>query len=85
MDDLQGKVDVPTGGTEGIGLATARLFDTVKRLEEVDKALPLMKDGGSVSNVLATPHLGYVSSGLYKIFYEDTVANVRQWLDTQLA
>src|SRR5579872_1542474 len=33
-------------------------------------------------NVLATPHLGYVSHGLYKTFYEDTVSNIRQWLDT---
>jgi phosphoglycerate dehydrogenase-like enzyme len=33
-------------------------------------------------NVLATPHLGYVSPGLYKTFYEDTVANIRKCLDT---
>ena len=35
-----------------------------------------------LDNVLATPHLGYVSHGLYKTFYEDTVANIRKWLDT---
>jgi phosphoglycerate dehydrogenase-like enzyme len=33
-------------------------------------------------NVLATPHIGYVSHGLYKTFYEDTVSNIRRWLDT---
>jgi phosphoglycerate dehydrogenase-like enzyme len=33
-------------------------------------------------NVLATPHIGYVSQGLYKTFYEDTVSNIRKWLDT---
>jgi lactate dehydrogenase-like 2-hydroxyacid dehydrogenase len=33
-------------------------------------------------NVLATPHIGYVSDGLYKTFYEDTVSNIRKWLDT---
>ena len=36
----------------------------------------------SLDNVLATPHLGYVSRGLYKTFYEDTVSNIRKWLDT---
>src|SRR6266853_3620528 len=28
----------------------------------------------TLDNVLATPHLGYVSHGLYKTFYEDTVS-----------
>jgi len=37
----------------------------------------------TLDNVLATPHIGYVSHGLYKTFYEDTVSNVRNWLDTQ--
>ena len=35
----------------------------------------------SLENVLATPHIGYVSQGLYKTFYEDTVSNIRKWLD----
>jgi phosphoglycerate dehydrogenase-like enzyme len=38
----------------------------------------------TLDNVLATPHIGYVSQGLYKTFYEDTVANIRKWLDTQV-
>jgi phosphoglycerate dehydrogenase-like enzyme len=37
----------------------------------------------TLGNVLATPHIGYVSLGLYNTFYEDTVANIRNWLDTQ--
>jgi phosphoglycerate dehydrogenase-like enzyme len=37
----------------------------------------------TLDNVLATPHIGYVSDGLYKTFYEDTVANIRKWLDTR--
>jgi phosphoglycerate dehydrogenase-like enzyme len=37
----------------------------------------------TLDNVLATPHIGYVSQGLYKTFYEDTVSNVRKWLDSQ--
>jgi len=36
----------------------------------------------TLDNVLATPHIGYVSRGLYKTFYEDTVANIRKWLET---
>ena len=36
----------------------------------------------TLDNVLATPHIGYVSAGLYKTFYEDTVSNIRKWLDT---
>jgi phosphoglycerate dehydrogenase-like enzyme len=36
----------------------------------------------TLENVLATPHLGYVSQSLYKTFYEDTVSNIRKWLDT---
>jgi phosphoglycerate dehydrogenase-like enzyme len=35
-----------------------------------------------LDNVLATPHLSYVSQGLYKTFYEDTVSNIRKWIDT---
>src|SRR6202021_151176 len=33
-------------------------------------------------NVLAAPHIGYVSVGLYKTFFEDAVSNIRKWLDT---
>jgi phosphoglycerate dehydrogenase-like enzyme len=36
-----------------------------------------------LDNVLATPHIGYVSQGLYRTFYEDTVLNIRNWLDTR--
>jgi phosphoglycerate dehydrogenase-like enzyme len=39
----------------------------------------------TLDNVLATPHIGYVSQGLYKTFYEDTVSNIRRWLDTHRA
>jgi phosphoglycerate dehydrogenase-like enzyme len=37
----------------------------------------------ALDNILATPHIGYVSQGLYKTFYEDTVSNIRKWLDTR--
>jgi phosphoglycerate dehydrogenase-like enzyme len=32
-------------------------------------------------NLLATPHIGYVSRGLYERFYRDTVTNIVAWLD----
>lgn len=35
----------------------------------------------SLDNVLATPHIGYVSRDLYATFYEDTVAAITRWLD----
>jgi phosphoglycerate dehydrogenase-like enzyme len=38
----------------------------------------------SQANLLATPHIGYVSRGLYARFYQDTVDNIRQWLDAQV-
>ena len=34
-------------------------------------------------NLLATPHIGYVSRGLYERFYRDTVANIVAWLDAR--
>jgi phosphoglycerate dehydrogenase-like enzyme len=34
-------------------------------------------------NVLATPHIGYVAQGLYQRFYQDTVQNIRKWLDAE--
>jgi phosphoglycerate dehydrogenase-like enzyme len=36
-------------------------------------------------NLLATPHIGYVSRGLYERFYRDTVANIGAWLDERKA
>jgi len=36
-------------------------------------------------NVLGTPHIGYVSRGLYQRFYQDTVENIREWLDAKAA
>src|SRR5580698_8584680 len=36
----------------------------------------------TLDNVLATPHIGYVSRGLYATFYGDSVANIGKWLDT---
>jgi len=37
----------------------------------------------SMDNVLTTPHVGYVTEGLYRMFYADTVANISAWLNMQ--
>jgi lactate dehydrogenase-like 2-hydroxyacid dehydrogenase len=47
--------------------------------------IPVVSVIRTLDNVLATPHIGYVSHGLYKTFYEDTVSNIRRWLDTHWA
>jgi phosphoglycerate dehydrogenase-like enzyme len=36
-----------------------------------------------LDTLLATPHIGYVSRGLYRRFYGDTVANIVEWLDSR--
>lgn len=33
-----------------------------------------------LESLLATPHIGFVSRGLYQRFYQDTVDNVLAWL-----
>jgi phosphoglycerate dehydrogenase-like enzyme len=45
--------------------------------------LPLDHPFRTLPNVLATPHIGYVSRSLYTCFYQDTVDNIRSWLDGQ--
>jgi phosphoglycerate dehydrogenase-like enzyme len=37
----------------------------------------------TLPNVLATPHLGYVSRQQYEVWYSDTVGSVASWLDAQ--
>jgi phosphoglycerate dehydrogenase-like enzyme len=39
----------------------------------------------SLPNVLATPHIGYVSRDLYERFYQDTVDNIQLWLAARKA
>ena len=50
-----------------------------------NEPLPPAHPFRTLDNLLATPHIGYVSQGLYKTFYEDTVSNIQKWLDSQHA
>jgi phosphoglycerate dehydrogenase-like enzyme len=50
--------------------AAINVFDT--------EPLPPNHPFRTLDNILATPHIAYVSSGLYKTFYEDTVSNSGQ-------
>jgi phosphoglycerate dehydrogenase-like enzyme len=34
-----------------------------------------------LENVLATPHIGYVTEDLYRTFYGDAAANITKWLE----
>ena len=48
-----------------------------------EEPLPPEHPFRSLPNLLATPHIGYVSRGLYERFYRDTVDNIARWLDGQ--
>jgi phosphoglycerate dehydrogenase-like enzyme len=49
----------------------------VFEIEPVRQPHPLC----TLSNVIATPHIGFVSKELYRVFYADTVKNIVKWLD----
>jgi len=46
-----------------------------------EEPLPAQHPFRSMDNILATPHIGYVSESLYQTFYEDSLANITAWLD----
>jgi phosphoglycerate dehydrogenase-like enzyme len=43
--------------------------------------LPTEHPFRSLDNVLATPHVGFVTRSVYAMFYQDTVENIQAWLD----
>ncbi len=64
-------IDVLRAG--GIAGAAIDVFDL--------EPLPLDHPYRSLANVLATPHIGYVSRQLYRTFHGDTVTNIVAWLN----
>ena len=46
-----------------------------------EEPLPAEHPFRTLSNVLATPHIGYVTDGLYRTFYTDVVANILAWIE----
>jgi phosphoglycerate dehydrogenase-like enzyme len=45
-----------------------------------EEPLPASHPFRRLENVLATPHIGYVTEELYRTFYGDLVANIAAWL-----
>jgi phosphoglycerate dehydrogenase-like enzyme len=48
-----------------------------------EEPLPSGHPFRSLDNVLATPHVGYVTENLYRTFYGDAAAAIAAWLDKQ--
>lgn len=46
-----------------------------------EEPLPAGHPFRRLENVLATPHVGYVTEDTYRIFYGDSVENIAAWLD----
>jgi phosphoglycerate dehydrogenase-like enzyme len=46
-----------------------------------EEPLPAEHPFRTLSNVLATPHIGYVTDGLYRTFYGDVVTNILAWVE----
>lgn len=67
----EGLIAALYGGT--IAGAAIDVFD--------QEPLPADHPFRSCPNLLATPHLGYVTDGMYRVFYEDAVSNITSWLD----
>jgi phosphoglycerate dehydrogenase-like enzyme len=44
--------------------------------------LPVEHPYRRIDRLLATPHIGYVSRGLYERFYRDMAANIAAWLES---
>lgn len=61
-----------TGGIAGFGVDAYNV-----------EPLPADHPFRCLPNVVATPHIGYVTEQAYQLFYPQTVDNIRAWLDGQ--
>ena len=61
-------------------LANRRIAGAAIDVYDVEP-LPKHHPYRSAHNLLATPHIGYVTRGLYERFYRDSVTNIASWLD----
>ena len=57
--------------------AAVDVFDT--------EPLPADHPFRKLENLLATPHIGYVTEDLYRTFYGDAAANIAAWLENNAA
>jgi phosphoglycerate dehydrogenase-like enzyme len=57
--------------------AAVDVFDT--------EPLPADHPFRTLDNVLATPHIGYVTEELYRTFYGDAAASIAAWLEANAA
>ena len=51
----------------------------------LDEPLPADHPFRRLDNVLATPHIGYVTEELYRTFYGDAAASIAAWLESNAA
>jgi phosphoglycerate dehydrogenase-like enzyme len=65
-------------------LANRRIAGAAIDVYDVEP-LPKHHPYRSAHNLLATPHIGYVTRGLYERFYRDSVTNIASWLDQREA
>jgi phosphoglycerate dehydrogenase-like enzyme len=68
--DGQALIDVLT--EKRIAGAAIDVFD--------QEPLPVDHPFRSLDNILATPHIGYVTEDTYKVFYTDTVNAIQDWM-----
>jgi phosphoglycerate dehydrogenase-like enzyme len=80
VNTSRGPIVVEAALTEA--LAAGRIAGAAIDVYDIEP-LPPEHPYRTLDNLLATPHIGYVSRGLYQTFYRDTVANITAWLDAR--